>query len=77
MISTKFKGFRMNKQIHPKLTYTVKEIMELTGIKSRETIISWIRTGKLKASKPGKQYIVRSYDFNDLLEKHMVQAPTI
>ena len=67
----------MNKQTQPKPVLTLDDIKEMTGVKSSETIIKWIRSGQLKASKPSKKYLVRVHDFNQFLEKNMVKVSQI
>jgi len=40
---------------------------ELGKLVPMETIRSWIRTGKLKAYRPGKTYLVKREDFDKFM----------
>jgi excisionase family DNA binding protein len=41
---------------------------ELNRLVPLDTIRSWIRSGKLKAYRPGKVYLVKREDFNKFIE---------
>lgn len=47
--------------------YTVEETAELLRVSTR-TVRNYIKDGKLRASKLGKQYVIRESDINALLE---------
>lgn len=38
--------------------YTVEEVMQVLDIKTKRTIYDWIRTGRLKAFKAGREWRV-------------------
>ncbi len=47
---------------------TVEDISQELGI-DEQTIRLWIRSKKLRAYKPGKQYLVRREDLDKFLEE--------
>ena len=48
--------------------YTVKEVCEILHKKSR-TVYAYIRSGQLKASKPGKKdYLIAESDLNSFID---------
>lgn len=55
---------------------TTDQVSELTGMK-KETVQDWIRSGKLQASKPGKDYIITVADLKTFLKSTKVIAPVI
>jgi len=67
----------MAKQGFLKLTYSLEDVAKMSGNVSTETVRNWINTGKLRASKIGKTYIVKAYDYDQFLEKHKVRVASI
>lgn len=49
--------------------YSIHNIAEKLQV-AYLTVYRWIRVGKLKAYKVGRQYRVKESDFNEFLEKH-------
>jgi len=47
--------------------YTVKEVMELLNM-CDETIYRYIRSGKLKATRLGKQWRINENNLNELMQ---------
>jgi excisionase family DNA binding protein len=43
--------------------------------KDPETIRRWIRTGRLRASKVGRQYVIEEQDLEPLLEDDIMPVP--
>lgn len=39
-----------------------QKIADMTGL-SKETVLKWCRTGRLKASRPGGKYLIKCEDF--------------
>ena len=52
------------------------QVAELTGV-ARETVGDWIRSGKLSASKPGKDYLITVASLKHFLQSTRVQVPVI
>lgn len=48
--------------------YTLEEIAEILRV-AYMTVYRWVRSGKLKAVKAGKQYRVRSTELDKFLEQ--------
>ncbi len=51
--------------------YTVKEVMEVLGIKSNRTIYRYIREGKLNCSKLNERLRFTEADIQEFLAKNM------
>jgi excisionase family DNA binding protein len=55
----------------------VEDIAEICGVEA-PTVRSWIKAGKLKASKPGRHYLVRRGDFDAFMSQRDVSpAPRV
>jgi excisionase family DNA binding protein len=52
---------------------TVNETAELCNC-HRDTVTSWIHSGKLKAAQPGRLILIRLDDVYEMLEKNQVSA---
>ncbi len=50
--------------------YTTKEISELLGV-SRVTVFKQIKSGKIKAQKVGRNYIILKEDMPEMLNKSL------
>lgn len=46
--------------------YTLKEVAKLLKV-TYMTVFRWVRTGKIKAFKAGKQYRIRQEQLNDFI----------
>ena len=46
--------------------YTTQDL-EKVGLATRMTIRNWIKTGKLQASRVGRQYIIKGKDIQEFL----------
>ena len=46
----------------------VQDIVEMLGV-SEETVRSWIRQGKLIASRAGRDYFIDEKDFEDFMRR--------
>jgi|TARA_R100000789_G_scaffold98045_1_gene101389 excisionase family DNA binding protein len=51
-----------------KMFISTKEIASMLGI-TRETVLTWIKAGKIPASRVGRTYIIKSKDFELFLER--------
>lgn len=51
--------------------YSVEKVAEILDL-TPETIRRWIRSGKLKATKPGQSYKIRREDLEKLLKDKLV-----
>ncbi len=54
---------------------SVQQIHELTG-KCPETIRKWCRSGRLRHTKPDREYFVKPEDLEAFLEGQKAQAPS-
>lgn len=54
--------------INKKDYFTVKEWADLSGV-SRVTVFNWIKSGKIKAEKIGRNYIIYQKDLSSLTAK--------
>jgi excisionase family DNA binding protein len=48
--------------------YTATEVAEICRV-TVETVRAWIKEGKLKAKKPGREYLVDEVDLREFLEE--------
>lgn len=55
---------------------TTKHVAELTGA-AVDTVVDWINKGKLRASKPGKDYLITVADYKAFLSAYKVQAKVL
>jgi excisionase family DNA binding protein len=49
--------------------YKTEELRRIFQVKTKQTVLRWIKSGNLKASKIGRDYIVLEKDLEDFLEK--------
>ena len=50
--------------------YSVKEVAHMMGL-SRITIFNYIKQGKLKAQKVGRNYVINSNDLSDITNREL------
>jgi excisionase family DNA binding protein len=55
---------------------TTKQVAELTGA-AVDTVVDWINKGKLRASKPGKDYLITVADYKTFLNAYKVEAKVL
>lgn len=56
-------------------TYTIKEVAKYLGVQDR-TVWNYIKAGQLKASMPGRRWIVTESQLQDFLDKGTEQSYT-
>lgn len=55
---------------------STKHVAELTGA-AVDTVVDWINKGKLRASKPGKDYLITVADYKAFLSAYRVEAKVV
>ncbi|MDP3837156.1 MAG: helix-turn-helix domain-containing protein [bacterium] len=50
--------------------YSVKEVADMMGL-SRVAIFNYIKKGKLKAQKVGRNYVINSNDLSDITNREL------
>lgn len=55
---------------------STKQIAELTGT-ATDTVVDWIKTGKLIASKPGKDYLITVASYKQFLQEYRTQPVVV
>ena len=56
--------------INPKDYLTPQQIKVLTGAKNTENVWKWIREGKMRAFKFGRNYLVEKKEFEKFWKEH-------
>jgi len=65
----------MNRKPNPsesvRTFYTVNQISDMLSV-TAQTVSNWIHTGTLPASKIGRKYVIKAYDFDNFINEHRV-----
>jgi len=68
IIKDEFKAIRETETAERMLS--IREVMEMKGVRSKDTIYSWISEGHLKAEKVHGRLKIKMSDLNEHLQKY-------